>query len=81
MPSYQVIAPGFMHGQTYHPEGPRNVCVTDKPLKKVPSWLRKLSDKQQKAAPPAISDKEKGQEGVFGFFNKAKVEQGKSVDL
>lgn len=81
MPSYRVIAPGFMHGQQYHPEGPRGVCHCDEPLKKIPSWLEKMSDKEvADSEAPATGDAEKKDKG-FGFFNKAPVEQGKSVDL
>lgn len=79
MPSYQVIAPGFMHGQGYHPNGPRNVCETDEPLKEIPSWLKKMSDSEVKdARAPETKDKD---DGPLGFFKKATTEQGKSVDL
>ena len=44
MPTYKVIAPGFHGDKYYHPEGKRQVLITDKPFKKanMPSWLSEM---------------------------------------
>lgn len=38
---YDVLKPGFMYGKQYDPNGKRRTLVADKPLKPVPSWLKK----------------------------------------
>ena len=40
MPKYEVIAKGFYQGRLYDPNGKRKNLFSDKPLKKVPSWLK-----------------------------------------
>lgn len=42
MPSYKVINTGFYDKKLYSPDGKRNILVTDKPFKKIPSWLEPL---------------------------------------
>ena len=50
MPSYKVLEPGFYGGRMYSPRGKRPVLHTDKPFKKVPSWLEPLKDTNKAAA-------------------------------
>ena len=50
MPSYKVVAPGFIHGRIYKPNGKRKVVHTDKPfplknkVEQVPSWLEAMEE-------------------------------------
>ena len=39
MPKYKVIEKGFYEGKLYDPNGKRQFVFTDKPFKKIPSWL------------------------------------------
>ena len=41
MSNYKVIAPGFIDGRLYHPEGKRNTYHRDEPFKEgeTPSWM------------------------------------------
>ena len=39
MAKYKVIEKGFYEGKLYDPNGKRQFVFTDKPFKKIPSWL------------------------------------------
>ena len=48
MPSYEVIATGFIQGAMYGPNNPRrNIVNTDAPLNPVPSWLKPIKEETQ----------------------------------
>lgn len=50
MPSYKVLSAGFFNSQLYSPTGKRRVLTTDKPFKKVPSWLEPIKGETAKEA-------------------------------
>lgn len=44
MPTYKVLEPGFFEGTYRVPGGQHDPVVTDKELKPVPSWLKRVAD-------------------------------------
>ena len=76
MPKYKVIEQGFHGGKIYKPNGKRPFLFTDKPLKKVPSWLKAV-----KAETAAQKKKRLEAEEIAAVADKKKSEEDqKAVD-
>lgn len=75
MPKYTVLKPGFYDGALYDPKGKRNTLTTDKPLKKIPTWL-KLQEKE--AVEPISVTKMKKPE-LVEFAEKLGLETGEKT--
>jgi hypothetical protein len=45
---YRVLKTGYMDRVTYDPNGKRPILVADKPLNPCPSWLQRITSKEEK---------------------------------
>lgn len=74
MPTYKAKSKGFYNGKVYDPNGKRPKLRTEKPLKKVPSWLEQVED-----AKPAKDTKPKS-EGSEGLSPQQKAAQTRKAN-